>query len=72
MISQGKFRRRAYDCNGIGAAKAARIMVAVELESVFRPRPIQKLGHDDRNDEDIAGLFMEDAPSQKETFKASC
>ena len=56
--------------NGIGAAKAARIMAAVELGKRLSARPVQK-GMTIENDEDIAELFMEEMRRlKKETFKA--
>ncbi len=55
--------------SGIGKAKAARIMAAVELGKRLSARPVQK-GMIIQNDEDIAQLFMEEMRClKKETFK---
>lgn len=55
--------------NGIGKAKATRILAAVELGKRISMKPI-KSGMSIENDRDIAALFMEDMRYQKkEIFK---
>lgn len=56
--------------NGIGKAKAARIMAAVELGKRIASKPIEKRVKIE-SDEDVAHIFMEDLRyKKKEIFKA--
>jgi DNA repair protein RadC len=58
------------DINGIGKAKAARIMAASELGKRIAVRPVYA-GAIITNDEDVSSMFMEDMRYQKrEIFKA--